>query len=718
MSNFLLEIGTEELPAEFARLALPQLEYLICRDLQIHRINYEDLRVTSTPRRLIVQISNLPSSQPDLEEERKGPPAFQAMMKGELGPAMLGFAKRCGVEISNLEIRQTNKGSFVFAHVSQPGQKTIELLKQCIPTWIGGLQGRRFMRWGEQEQKFSRPVRWLVALFDKEIINITLENTSPEVKSGRITRGHRLSTKQLQIGNASSYDAIMNRGQVIVDRIVRAALIAEAINLATLNIQARAGISEELFTELVDLVEQPKLIQGAIAERYLRLPPEVLSTVMRIHQRYIPLYSVDTEIDPLALNSSNALLPQFILISNGNFEATETIRYGNERVLKARLADAEFFLDVDLSTASVERLRKLALITFAEGLGSLKERSDRLVWITQLLTKYILVEASIAKDACKAASLAKHDLASQMVFEFPELQGIMGGKYLLAEGEKREVALAVLEHYMPRCAGDVLPSTEAGSIVALAERLELLLSIFAKGERPSGSSDPYALRRAGNGILQILWHRNWSIDISEILQKTSEHWSHLFPAFQVKPKQLTQELSDLLRQRIISQLSEEGVDIDLIQAVAGETTSTAQLLIDPIDVRSRLKYLISLRKQNRLVPIQAMVQRAAHLADKAVLKPNVIDPKGAFNSKLFESPSEVALANLIESLYPLAKNRLYSQLSDVLSQGVNILETFFDGEESVMVMNDNLEIRNNRLNLLAILHNQANILADFSKLIN
>jgi glycyl-tRNA synthetase beta chain len=306
-----------------------------------------------------------------------------------------------------------------------------------------------------------------------------------------------------------------------------------------------------------------------------------------------------------------------------------------------------------------------------------------------------------------------------MVGEFPELQGVMGGKYLLAEGESREVALAVLEHYFPRGAGDQLPGSEAGAVVALAERLELLLSIFAKGERPSGSSDPYALRRAGNGLLQILWNRNWALDLVVVLERATRHWAMLFPAFAVQPTELAGELVEFLRQRLVSLLEEEGIDADLVQAVAGEGLDATRVLRDPADARQRVALLESLRRCGELAPLQAVVQRAARLAEKGDLAPTALSAEGLVDPALFEKPSEAAMLTVLQRLEPIAAGQgpdRYADLARGLSASADTLAAFFDGEGSVMVMAEQPAVRCNRLNLLALLRNQASVLADFSRI--
>jgi glycyl-tRNA synthetase beta chain len=306
-----------------------------------------------------------------------------------------------------------------------------------------------------------------------------------------------------------------------------------------------------------------------------------------------------------------------------------------------------------------------------------------------------------------------------MVGEFPELQGVMGGKYLLAEGEPREVALAVLEHYLPRGAGDALPESDAGAVVALAERLELLLSIYAKGERPSGSSDPYALRRAGNGVLQILWTKGWSLNLQQWLERATAHWAQLLPAFKVDAPALAAELAEFLRQRLQSLLEEGGTAVDLVQAVAGDGVAIQRVITDPGDARQRAALLMALRASGELSAVQAVVTRAARLAEKGDLTATVLSAAGVVDAALFEKSSEAEMLAVIEQLEPIATSDSadrYTRLAQGLIAGASALAAFFDGEQSVMVMTDNAAIRGNRLNLLGVLRNQASLLADFSRI--
>ena len=717
MATFLLEIGTEELPADFARLVLGQLEPMVRRDLAEQRLSFDALHCTSTPRRIALQLDGLADAAEDLQEERKGPPAGQAFKDGEPTKAAIGFAQRCGLDPKQLEIRDTPKGPFVFAAVLERGRSSRELLSELIPNWLSALQGRRFMRWGAGERRFSRPIRWLVALLDAEVVPVSLPGSDPAVEAGNRSCGHRLIAPSVTIPHAEQYRQVLAEAGVQVERQQRRSWISEAVAGAAKALEARADLPDELLEELTDLVERPSLLEGSVDGESLDLPAEVLSTVMRAHQRYVPLYNGKAEVDPLALQARGTLLPQFLCIANGLDAAAASIRRGNERVLKARLADAAFFVNADRAVSSGDRREQLARVTFAEGLGSLLDRCERLEWLAQLLASELKLAEETGAHAIRAAHLCKHDLVSQMVGEFPELQGLMGGKYLLAEGEPRAVAQAVLEHYQPKGADDAPPESDAGAVVALAERLELLLSIFAKGERPTGSSDPYALRRAGNGILQILWSRGWRLDLLRVLQQATEHWAQLLPAFAIDAAGLTAQLAEFLRQRLVSQLEEQGSDPDLVQAVTAESGSHQRLLQDPLDALDRLQLLAQLRSDQRLAPVQAVVQRAARLAEKGDLARDVLSAAKVVDPALFEQPSEAAMLAVLDELSAIVTQsgrERYASLCEVLAASASTLAEFFDGDTSVMVMADVEAVRCNRLNLLAVLRNQSAVLADFA----
>ena len=337
----------------------------------------------------------------------------------------------------------------------------------------------------------------------------------------------------------------------------------------------------------------------------------------------------------------------------------------------------------------------------------------------KLVTSKLKFDKEEIEKSIKVAHFSKHDLVSNMVNEFPELQGIIGSKYLLHEGESRDVCLGVLEHYKPKGTADSIPSNTIGNVVSLAERFELLFSIYSKGERPSGSSDPYALRRAANGILLIIWKKDWKLNLNEIIKDSLIYWQQLFPSLSLDINNLASDLREFFRQRIISLLEERDIDFDIIQAIAGDSTATSELLDDPTDVDFRISLLMNMRKKNTLNLLQAVVSRASKLAAKSSISDDVIDPSDFVDKSLFEKSCESEMFNILEKMKPLATNcdRVkYKLLAESLVSSSETLANFFDGDESVMVMTDDINLRNNRLNLLNVLRNQSLKLADFSKL--
>ncbi len=719
MSTYLLEIGTEELPADLAESVISQFELNVNNDLNSSQIKFSEIRVTTTPRRIALTIEGISRFSEDNIVERKGPPVSQAFHDGKPTKAAIGFAKRYDLSPEKLEIRETSKGPFVFVKLIEKGKPVENLLADYLPGWISKIQGRRFMRWGKGDFRFSRPIRWIVSLIDSEVLPFRISGCDPEIQIGNMSRPHRLHGLKLEIKDAKTYFHQLQDYGVTVDRNRRLSYINDLVHNHEINNKVKADLSDPLLNELTDLVESPLLVTGTFDEAFLDLPPEVLSTVMKFHQRYIPLYKKNVEFDPISLDSRNILFPSFLCISNGLSSAQENIMLGNEKVLKARFSDASFFIKSDLLINSSTRINKLKDVTFAEGLGSLYERVNRIKWLVKLLTIKLNFDQEDIEKSVKVAHFSKHDLVSNMVDEFPELQGIIGSKYLLYEGEPRDVCLGVLEHYKPKGTSDSLPSNDLGNAVSLAERFELLFSIYAKGERPTGSSDPYALRRAANGILLILMNKDWQLNINEILDDSLLYWEQLFPSLSFDINNLSCELKDFFRQRIISLLEEKNIDFDIIQAIAGDTTSLLRLLDDPTDIYFRTSLLMDMRKNNTLNLLQAVVTRASKLAAKSSISEEVIDPSDFIDKSLFEKACESEMFNVLEKLKPLANNcdRVkYKLLANGLVSSAETLANFFDGEGSVMVMTDDINLRNNRLNLLTILRNQSLKLADFSKL--
>ena len=724
MASLLLEIGTEELPAAFCPAALAQLGQLITASLQNWNFDALPSQGFATPRRLGVLVRDLPARQKDLVKEHKGPPVRQAFRQGKPTPAAQGFAQRCGLTVKDLTIRTTPKGEFVFAEVTQPGQATEALLREAIPGWIAAIQGKRLMRWGTGTQRFSRPVRWLVALLDDELLPVRLEQTSPVVLAQANSYGPRRGWRcdPLPIATAEAYEASLQKAGIIPNRQQRQEDIRRLVESKAAELGAIPQLKPALLEELTDLVEAPGLIVGRMEERFLSLPAEVIAMEMVTHQRYVPLFQAPA--DPLALDAHGVLDAHFLAITNASPLADEAlITQGNERVLRARLADGAFFYEQDRSQSLEDYLPRLERVTFAVGLGSLRERIDRLVRQAQAVAMALQQQNGALQlnqqALSRAALLCKADLVTQMVGEFPELQGVMGAKYAMASGEGPQVAEAIREHYLPSGADDPLPTSDLGRVLALSERLELLVSIFATGQRPSGSSDPFALRRAGNGLLHILVDCGWSLNLVTLLEAACSQFAKDFAKLAVDPATLLADLLAFLQQRLRTMLAELGLDYDILDAVAAEGQEPAVLLQDPVDVVCRGRLLQRLRGSGELAPIQVVVQRAARLAEKGDLQRHQCNPKDCVDASLFSSPVEGAVLASLEALAPLSKARDqggYERLLMGLGMLSPQLQAFFDGEDSVMVMAPNPDVRRNRLNLLAVLRNQALVIADFSRL--
>jgi glycyl-tRNA synthetase beta chain len=713
MPGFLLEVGTEELPASFLSDAIVQWRSRIPQSLAANSLTSASVEIYGTPRRLAVLIKGLPSQQPDREEEIKGPPAQAAFKDGKPTPAAAGFAKKQGVELDALEIRPTDKGDFVFVQKTTLGRPVAEILTELVPQWIFGLEGKRLMRWSDGEVRFSRPIRWLVALLDEAILPIELVNNSEIIKSGRISQGHRvLHPETVTIPQASDYVNTLRSAYVIVNPEERADIIKREVHTAAEKSGGYEVIYPDLLAEVTNLVEYPSAVVGKFEPEFLQLPTEVITEVMVTHQRYFPIFKAA---------DSKELLPNFITISNGNPTKSEIIAVGNERVIRARLADGRFFYEADLSEHLESFLPKLEKVTFQEELGSLRSKVDRICQNAELITTQLQLNENQSQKIQRAALLCKADLVTQMVYEFPELQGIMGEKYALANGEDAEVARAIVEHYLPTGAGDILPQTLTGQVVGLADRLDTLVSIFGLGLIPTGSSDPFALRRAANAVINITWAANLQINLEKLLQQISTNFA---TQYNKEQGQLTTALQEFFLQRIRTLLQEEKqIDYDLVNAVLGENDPeyTERALQDVLDVRDRALYLQQIRKDGTLDKIYETVNRSTRLAAQGDLDTQLLEPTTVVRPELFQKSSESAFYNALVELVPQTQaaqqSRNYQLLVAALEKIAPAVSSFFDGEDSVLVMDSNPDIKRNRLNLLGLLRNHARVLADFGAIV-
>ncbi|MEO1591379.1 MAG: glycine--tRNA ligase subunit beta [Cyanobacteria bacterium J06632_22] len=713
MATFLLEVGTEELPASFVSEALEQWRAKIPAELDELLLTPESIEFYGTPRRLAMVLNGLPERQPDREEEAKGPPTQAAFKNGEPTKAAMGFARSRGATVEDLEIRETDKGAFVFVTQKIQGRPAADILTERIADWVLGLEGKRFMRWGDGDLRFPRPIRWLVLLLDDQLLPLTLENGSERCNSDLTSYGHRvLHPKPITFTQATDYVATLKAAYVDVDPASRRKTILAQTAKAAQSINGDAVINTELLDEVVDLVEWPTAVVGKFDEAFLELPPEVITVEMESHQRYFPVRPAGT---------SDSLLPAFITISNGDPAKSDIIAEGNGRVIRARLSDGKFFFDADKAATLESYIDKLETVTFEERLGSMRKKVARIQAVAQAIATQLGLSADQTALIDRGAFLCKADLVTQMVGEFPELQGVMGQKYAVTSGEPQAVANAIAEHYLPKGAGDALPQSLTGRVVGMADRLDTLISIFSLGMLPTGSSDPFALRRAANAVVSVLWDGEMGLNIKQLLTDIIQ--SFAVEQNNVNTAELQQQLENFFAQRIRTLLQEdEQVDYDLINAVVGEDAeSVTRVLADALDARERARYLQSIRADGTLAVIYETVNRAAKLAAKGDLDTQTLDPATAVNPDLFQSESEQAFYGSLQTLLPQTQaaqaERDYHKLIAGLKLAAPIISEFFDGPKSVLVMDENPDIRQNRLNLLGLLRNHARILADFSEIV-
>ncbi|MBD1943807.1 glycine--tRNA ligase subunit beta, partial [Coleofasciculus sp. FACHB-712] len=693
MSSFLLEVGTEELPASFVNDAIAQWRSRIPASLAENSLAHEAIEVYGTPRRLAVLIAGLPTQQPDREEEVKGPPAQAAFKDGQPTKAAEGFARKLGVELNALEIRPTDKGDFVFVRQTIPGRPTAEILTQLVSQWIFGLEGKRLMRWGDGDIKFPRPIEWLVALLNDAVLPIELVNGSETIKSDRITRAHRvLHPESVTISQADDYVDCLRSASVEVNPELRQTKIQEQVQAAAQKMDGYTEIYPDLLQEVTHLVEFPTAVVGKFDSEFLSLPTEVITTVMVTHQRYFPIFKTE---------ESKELLPYFITISNGDPAKSDIIAEGNARVIRARLADGQYFYKADLSQPLENYLPQLEKVTFQESLGSVREKVERLVKIAGHINEQLQLGVDDRNNIERATLLCKADLVTQMVGEFPELQGIMGQKYALASGEPEAVATAIIEHYLPRGAGDSLPQTITGQVVALADRLDTLVSIFGLGMLPTGSSDPFALRRAANAVINITWAADLPINLHQLLQKVVADFVDKYP--KTKSEELVRQLQEFFLQRIRNLLQDErNTDYDLVNAVLGENDPeyTERALRDLLDVRDRALFLQTIRNNGKLNEIYETVNRSTRLAAQGDLDKAQLQPETVVSPELFQKASEQAFYDALVQIVPQTQasqeQRNYQLLVDGLAQIAPTVSTFFDGAESVLVMDADPNIKRNR----------------------
>ena len=707
MASFLLEVGTEELPASFIVDALRQWQERIPKNLDEHQLTTSKVSVYGTPRRLALLIEGLPIQQSDRSLELKGPAVGSAFVKGdpqgEPTKALLGFAKSKGIDLQDIFIKETDKGAFVFANQQIVGRETIDILQELAPTWITGLEGKRLMRWGNGDLKFPRPIRWLVSLFNSKILPITLEN----VTSDRISQGHRvLHKRSVIIDTAVDYVATLREAFVVVDGKEREKHIVTQINSIVELFGGKAEIPEDLLEEVTYLVEFPTAVIGEFEREFLDLPQPVIKTEMVSHQRYFPVHSAD---------NPDQLMPRFITISNGDPDKSRLISAGNGRVIRARLSDGKFFYNSDRAVHLETFLPLLEKVTFQAQLGSVAEKVERIRAIAKsVITSISNLELTEADQTLidRTAQLAKADLVTQMVKEFPELQGQMGYYYALSSGEPVSVATGIREHYQPKGAGDTLPTSLTGKIIAISDRIDTLVGIFGLGIIPTGSSDPFALRRAATGVVQIVWDSGFALDLPKLLQAAIAIYAE--KNLLAKPAETVLEnLHKWFKQRYETILADQGIEYDLVNAISGteDLAYTLQGLSNLTRIKERAHFLQKSREDATLSAIYEPIVRASRLAVQGDLDSITLDVKSIINPATLTEPAE---QNLYQAIASLPSQPSDEQLMEGIKAIAPVLAKFFD---EVLVMAEDPQVRRNRLNLLGIIRNYSRQLADFSAIL-
>jgi glycyl-tRNA synthetase beta chain len=688
--DLLLEIGTEELPASFVVPALAELERSLAQRLDTARLPHGTLRTAGTPRRLAVVVEGVGDRSPDIRRQVLGPPVKAAFgADGAPTRAAEKFAEVHARAVADLKRVQTPKGEYLAIDVAEAGQPAAELLPRALSEVVHGLTFRKSMRWGDVEQSFARPVQWLVALHGSSVVPLVFG----DVESGRETRGHRfLDPAPIPLGHASQHGAALERAHVVADVAQRRARLEQGVKDAA----ARAGglllEDQALLDEVTQLVELPCPVLGSFEERHLALPPEVLVQEMRTHQRY---FSV--------VDAAGKLLPRFVAVSNTPVRDEALSRRGYERVLGARLADGRFFFEQDRSAPLASRVSELGRVVWQGQLGSYGEKVERMRVLAAWLTQEARLDG-LLPTVDRAALLAKADLVTGMVGEFPELQGIMGREYALASGEPKAVALAIAEHYLPRGPTDPVPTEDPGALVGLADRLDTLAGLFALGKQPSASADPFGLRRACLGVIRLVLSRGFRFHLGRALDQA------LSPLTKKLPKanlgQARGELLDFFQGRLRAMWTER-VRADVVEAVL------ARGFDDLRGAEARVLALAKLVETAEFLPLAESVKRAVNIVEK-----QGSDVKGdAPEEALFEQPAERALYKEAQA----AKGRVEEALANddveraLLAAAAlrGPVATFF---EEVRVMTEDRAVRENRVRLLRNVAEVFAPLADFGRI--
>ena len=663
MSKYLFEVGVEELPYKFIPMAIDQLKQGFEKFLNDNNVEFSNVKVMATPRRLAVMVDGLVQSQPDVEKVVKGPIAKVAFdEQGNLSKAGEGFANKNGVTKDDLYVED----NYVYAKISIKGKNTKDLLQENVPAIFSKLQGPHFMRWGANDVKFSRPIRWVLSILDNEQVPVTIIDKD----SSNITNGHRFSTQNIVISNPDEYVTKLRDAKVIVDQDERKAKILELTKIEADKLNAITKISDDLLEEVTFIVEYPVAVTCDFDTAYLTIPQEVAVTVMETHQRYFALYTKDGK-----------LVNKFVTITNYIGNEFENIKAGNLRVIKARLDDAVFFFNEDTKKPLENYVENLKGMTFQKGMGSVYDKTQRIVKLSDKIASILGVSKPSIK---RTAELCKADLATNLVFEFTELQGFIGADYARVSGEEQGVQDGIREHYFPLNADSETAKSIEGQVVGIADKIDTICAVFAAGKKPTGSSDPLGVRRAALGIIKTILEHNLKLDLSSVINEAIA----LLPV----KADVKADVEEFFVQRLIIFLNSE-YSKNILEACAANNPCK-----DLNDYVLRVKAISSLNDEKLLENANSVLR---------ILKDDI---KTEVKESLFVEPAEKDLFAAVKGVNFTGDYNKY--LSDLIA--INTVVTkFFD---DVLVMDKDENIKNNRLALLNSLKNKYVILTDFSKL--
>jgi glycyl-tRNA synthetase beta chain len=688
--DLLLEIGLEEVPARFVRSAMEQLKEKTEKWLTDSRVAYDGVKAYATPRRLTVLVSGLADKQLDVNEEVKGPARKIAVDEsGAWSKAALGFARSQGAIPEALFFRELAGVEYVYATKNSIGVETSSMLPEALPALVTSLTFPKSMRWGNYELRYVRPIRWLVALHGSEVVPFEITG----VATGNVTRGHRFLGAETVVEEPSVYVERLRAQHVIVDVEERYKLILDGIQSLSEERNWNVAVKDDLLEEVLFLVETPTVLTGSFDPSFLQIPQEVLITSMREHQRYFPV-----------LDAAGGLQPFFVTVRNGNSLSLDVVARGNEKVLRARLSDAKFFYEEDKKLVIGNALAKLENIVYHEELGTTADKVRRIRIVADRITQHLRLESSVREDISRTADICKFDLVSQMVYEFPELQGIMGEDYARKAGEREAVARGINEHYSPRNAGDTPADSLVGAIVGIADKLDTIVGCFSIGIVPTGSQDPYALRRQAAGIVNTLLAHELEISLTDLFEIALD--VHSARGLKREAYDISKDMQEFFNLRIKNVLADQSIRHDVVDAVLGagagdvkRTLLRAQALQAVTSEKGKVEFRPAVEAFNRVCNLAAK-------SDSKQVDANLFaDPAEAL---LFEAWQKAhgqfvtafAQANMVEALTAL------SSLSGSVA-------TFF---EAVMVMAEDEALRRNRLAILTLVADDVKQFADFSKL--